>query len=139
MSVKRSVPVLVAVAGLGSLVVLGLGYALYRGHSTAGLQAEADAKTLGSFSNQVAELRTKLALEMSNRIIGALETGCRQGMSAQACPNSIGIGRPSASSRVVRPRPLLEDACPDRPEAPVSSVSGFSAGVRRQSAGNLLP
>jgi hypothetical protein len=46
------------IAILLALVAAGLGYALY--------QADADAKTIGSLSNQVSVLTTKLALERSN-------------------------------------------------------------------------
>ena len=49
-----------------ALVAAGLGYALYQKGAHSGAQADADAKTIGSLSNQVSELRTKLALERSN-------------------------------------------------------------------------
>ena len=49
-----------------ALVAAGLGYALYQKGAHSGAQADADAKTIGSLSNQVGELRTKLALEHSN-------------------------------------------------------------------------
>lgn len=49
-----------------ALVAAGLGYALYQRGAHSGAQADADAKTIGSLSNQVGELRTKLALEHSN-------------------------------------------------------------------------
>lgn len=49
-----------------ALVAAGLSYALYQRGARSGTQADADAKTIGSLSNQVGELRTKLALEHSN-------------------------------------------------------------------------
>ena len=49
-----------------ALVAAGLGYALYQRGAHSGAQTDADAKTIGSLSNQVSELRTKLALERSN-------------------------------------------------------------------------
>ena len=49
-----------------AVVVAGLAFTLYKRNSSAGAQADADAKTIGSLSNQVTELRTKLALERSN-------------------------------------------------------------------------
>ncbi len=49
-----------------ALVAAGLGYALYQRGAHSGAQADADAKTIGLLSNQVSELRTKLALEHSN-------------------------------------------------------------------------
>lgn len=54
------------IAILLALVAAGLGYALYQKGAHSGAQADADAKTIGSLSNQVGELRTKLALEHSN-------------------------------------------------------------------------
>lgn len=54
------------IAILLALVAAGLGYALYHKGAHSGAQADADAKTIGSLSNQVGELRTKLALEHSN-------------------------------------------------------------------------
>lgn len=53
-------------AAVLAVVVAALGFALYKGRASADLQSEADAKTIGTLSNQVAELRTKLALEHSN-------------------------------------------------------------------------
>jgi hypothetical protein len=49
-----------------ALVAAGLGYALYQKGAHSGAQADADAKTIGSLSNQVSVLTTKLALERSN-------------------------------------------------------------------------
>ena len=48
------------------LVVAALGFALYKRGAGADAQADADAKTIVTFSNQVAEFRTKLVLEHSN-------------------------------------------------------------------------
>lgn len=49
-----------------ALFVAGLAFALYKRNATANEQVEADAKTCNSLSNQVTELRTKLALAHSN-------------------------------------------------------------------------
>ena len=54
------------VAAILAVLVAGLAFALYKRNSSAGVQSETDAKVIGSLSNQVTELRTKLALEHSN-------------------------------------------------------------------------
>ena len=59
------------VAAILAVLVAGLAFALYKRNSSAGVQAEADAKAIGSLSNQVTELRTKLALEHSNLQLAA--------------------------------------------------------------------
>ena len=59
------------VAVILAVVVAGLAFALYKRNSSAGVQSEADAKAIGSLSNQVTELRTKLALEHSNLQLAA--------------------------------------------------------------------
>lgn len=48
------------------LVVVALGFALNKRGAGAAAQADTDAKSIVTFSNQVAEFRTKLALEQSN-------------------------------------------------------------------------
>src|SRR6185436_20548235 len=48
------------------VVILGLGFGLYKRNASAGDQAEADAKSITTLSNQVSELRTKMALEQSD-------------------------------------------------------------------------
>ena len=53
-------------AAVLAVLVAVLAFALYKGGSSAGAKAEADAKSIGLLSNQVSELRTKLALEHSN-------------------------------------------------------------------------
>ncbi len=49
-----------------AVLVAVLGFALFKANTGAGHQAESDAATITSLSNQVTELRTKLALEHSN-------------------------------------------------------------------------
>ena len=50
-------------AAILALVAGLIGYALYSSKSASAQQAEADAKSITTLSNQVSELRTKLALE----------------------------------------------------------------------------
>ncbi len=54
------------------VLVLGLGFALFKRNGSANEQAESDARSIASISNQVSELRTKLALEQSN--LGVAQT-----------------------------------------------------------------
>lgn len=54
------------IAAILAIAVAGLAFALYKRNSSAAAQSATDAKTMGSLSNQVIELRTKLALEHSN-------------------------------------------------------------------------
>lgn len=71
---RRSAPAATENSGAGTkilaavlaIVVAGLGFAQYKRNTSAATQSEADARTIGSLSNQVTELRTKLALEHSN-------------------------------------------------------------------------
>ena len=45
------------------VVILGLAFGLYKRNASAGDQAEADAKSITTLSNQVSELRTKMPAE----------------------------------------------------------------------------
>lgn len=49
-----------------AIIVGGLAFALYQRNTSGTARSGADAKTISSLSNQVTELRTKLALEHSN-------------------------------------------------------------------------
>ena len=51
---------------VAAVLIVVLAFVLYRRHSSANAQAEADAKAMASLSNDVTVLRTKLALEISN-------------------------------------------------------------------------
>ena len=50
------------------LVSAGLAYGLYQRNSSAGMEAEQAVKQFETMSNQVAEVRTKLALEQGTSI-----------------------------------------------------------------------
>lgn len=51
------------VAIILAVALAGTAFSLYNGKQASAAQAEADAKTITTFSNQVTELRTRLALE----------------------------------------------------------------------------
>ncbi|HEY2952513.1 MAG TPA: hypothetical protein VGK40_08025 [Verrucomicrobiae bacterium] len=80
---ESSSPLRTVVIILG-LACLGLGWGLYKRHSSAVDEAEAATKALATSSNQVNELRTKLALDHSDAFIAqtnlqfALERRCAE-------------------------------------------------------------
>ena len=63
-----------------TVLVLGLGFALYKRHDSAGAQAEKDTFAISTLTSNVTELRTKIVLEQGNA--GVAQTN-RQAMLDQ--------------------------------------------------------
>jgi hypothetical protein len=85
-----------------ALLCGGMGYGLYKRNASANAQAEADAKANGGLSNQVSELRTKLALELSNTMVAQ--------SNHQVLSDRYKAALVNASNRIVQVSLLLSNA-----------------------------
>src|SRR5262245_2897830 len=103
-----------------ALLCVGLGYGLYKRNASANVQAEADAKANGGLSNQVSELRTKLALELSNATVAQ--------SNHQVLSDRYTAALVNASNRIVQVNLLLSNA---QHEASVAEaeLSAKAAGI----------